>query len=70
MSDHTNQILRQYSDDDLNSFLMDGLCPAHCKACGEYVQDSEPDLRSTSFDCPECGEHGKIESVLSLAGYM
>ena len=54
--------LDEYSMDEIEEFVFDSIAPAHCKACGEYAGEFEPDARN--IDCEACGETGTVESVI------
>lgn len=56
------------SEEDLlqNYFqeLNDSVVPCFCTACGEEVQDGEPDLYK--MDCPICGAEKTVHSVVEI----
>ena len=56
----------KYTQEELEYFVYDSICPAHCSKCGAYIGDFEPDAEE--LECEECGSKGA--SILILLGLM
>lgn len=57
-------VFTTYTMEEIENFVFDSTCPAHCTECGDHVGDYEPDARDCY--CDNCGTD-TVSSVIELA---